>query len=108
MDVPMKKTISLYFNIVATLALTLVEWINALITYDLNAEPQRTLISRLFKPLYLQVSVHLLLVVVMALICAAVFKHIWNCFITDIAKLRDINLNEAYALSFIFVWCTAG
>lgn len=104
----MKKTISLHFNMLATLALTFVELLNALFTHDLNATPQQTLISTLFKPLYLQLTVQLLLLVFMALICAGVFKHIWNYFIAEIAKVRDINLNEAYALSFIFVWCTAG
>lgn len=104
----MKKTISLHFNMLATLALTFVELLNALNTHDLNAAPQQTLISTLFKPLYLQLTVQLLVVVCMALICAGVFKHIWNNFIAEIAKVRDINLNEAYAVSFIFVWCTAG
>ncbi len=104
----MKKTITLHFNMLATLALFVVEFINSAITHDLNTPVTQTLISTFYDSMGERLAVEVFLLIMMALICAAVFKHLWNYFIAEIAKVREINLNESYAMSFIFVWCTLG
>lgn len=107
-DVQMKKTITLHFNMLATLALFVVEFINSAITHDLNTPVTQTLISTFYDSLGERLAVEVFLLIMMALICAAVFRHLWNYFIAEIANVREINLNESYAMSFIFVWCTLG
>lgn len=95
----MKKEITTTFNALATFVALLVITVHELIYYEPHSESNTVFIdlffeSSLFKSLFLFV-----MLITMMLVFAEIFRNIWNRLFTDLFKLRDINLNEAYSIT---------
>jgi len=100
----MKKIISTKFNVAASFALLLVNVIFTLFTTDVSAGYEsNTLIDLFFTQLWLKVLFSLLLLVGIAITISYIFKEFWNRLLCDLFQVREVNLNEAYAISILLV-----
>lgn len=100
----MKKIISTKFNVAATFAVLLVNVIFTVFTTDVSTGYEsNTLIDLFFTQLWLKILFSLLLLVGFAITISYIFKEFWNRLLCDLFQVREVNLNEAYAISILLV-----